>query len=327
MFSATSLEAQKLISVSIGKMNASRVTRTGASLHKSLLVATVLHKARNVYFEEERERVAKIAPVEVTVTPVCHLNNPHLNVNTLNSRDNKENSRSECREDEVAIPECVSEQSKLPLAEANTDYNVTHTTNTTTTVTSVTNSSTVTTTSLSQSSRKRRRVSDQETAAAVSSILPKRLRSELKVESFASNRPIDATKSFPNDALQASSIEFNNNDTALMEETSLIKTSIEISIACGDLHSRLEANPETESAERPAGSSERKSSRSSSSSSEDSDSDDDASSDTSNNCEEMEVDQLTSLVSYFSFSQSQKQSEFCLSPIHPTGPHTVALTA
>uniref|UniRef100_A0A6A7FNF9 LisH domain-containing protein C1711.05-like n=2 Tax=Hirondellea gigas TaxID=1518452 RepID=A0A6A7FNF9_9CRUS len=185
IFSPQSLEAQKLISVSIGKINASRVTRTGSSLHKSLLVASVLHKARNVYLDEERERAASYPqcpplPSELTITtPVCRVNHS----DDINNNNDKEN-RMACREDEVALPDRVGEESRLPLGEANTGNNVTHTTNTTTTVTSITNTTTITTTSTSQVSRKRRRVSDQETAAAISSILPKRLRSELREESL-----------------------------------------------------------------------------------------------------------------------------------------------
>lgn len=319
MFSATSLEAQKLISVSITKMNASRITRTGASLHRSLLVATVLHKARNIYFEEERERAARFPcpPPEVTVTPVCHLNNPHLNVNTLNnttttSKDKDTADSSKC-EDDVATPEGVSEQSKLPLAEANTDNNITHTTNTTTTVTCVTNSSTVTTSSCSSGSRKRRRVSDQETAAAVSSILPKRLRSELKDTSDSDNSSDEenSTKEFYSE----SSISSDRVNYSYTEDSHVENKST-------DVDSRLNDSVAQDEPTSPDGKS------SSGSSSEDSDSDEDSSSDTStSSVEEMEVDKLTSLVSYFSFSQSQKKSEYRLSPIHSNGPHIVALTA
>ncbi|XP_071526663.1 uncharacterized protein [Panulirus ornatus] len=50
--SRVGLEAQKLINISLGKMAASRVGRSGASLHKSLLVASVLQRARHVILEE-----------------------------------------------------------------------------------------------------------------------------------------------------------------------------------------------------------------------------------------------------------------------------------
>lgn len=45
-------EAQRLIGVSLAKIAQSRVSRGGVSLHKNLLVATVLQKARYVFMEE-----------------------------------------------------------------------------------------------------------------------------------------------------------------------------------------------------------------------------------------------------------------------------------
>lgn len=49
---AVSMETQRLISVSLGKIAQSRGQRGGINLHKNLLVATVLHKARNAYMIE-----------------------------------------------------------------------------------------------------------------------------------------------------------------------------------------------------------------------------------------------------------------------------------
>lgn len=45
-------EAQKLISISLAKIAQSRTQRGGVSLHKNLLVATVLQKARYIFMEE-----------------------------------------------------------------------------------------------------------------------------------------------------------------------------------------------------------------------------------------------------------------------------------
>lgn len=45
-------EAQRLISISLTKIAASRCIRGGISLHKNLLVATVLQKARYIFMEE-----------------------------------------------------------------------------------------------------------------------------------------------------------------------------------------------------------------------------------------------------------------------------------
>ncbi|GAB0099516.1 myb-like protein K [Sergentomyia squamirostris] len=45
-------EAQRLIGISLGKIAQSRMERGGISLHKNLLVATVLQKARIIFMEE-----------------------------------------------------------------------------------------------------------------------------------------------------------------------------------------------------------------------------------------------------------------------------------
>jgi hypothetical protein len=49
---AMATEAQRLISISLAKIAASRCVRGGVSLHKNLLVATVLQKARYLFMEE-----------------------------------------------------------------------------------------------------------------------------------------------------------------------------------------------------------------------------------------------------------------------------------
>jgi len=288
MYSPVSLEAQKLITMSIGKINASRVTRAGNSLHKSLLVASVLQRARNVYLDEERERSLRYpqcppSPPQVTVTPV-----------TPSHTSPSENS--DCGEKESNMFECsgVSERVGVMSAEGS---NITKTTTTTTTVTSLSN----TTTTCTSTSRKRRRVSEQETAAAVSSILPKRLRRE--------------------------------DDEECPEMTPLPYTTADDDVATTPLRqttSPTHRDSPAPSTEDPTPSS---SEEELSASSEDSDSDEDSASDTSTSSSgdednEMQVDQLTSLVSYFSFNKVQKQKDY-LTPIHQTQSSTpiVALTA
>lgn len=305
MFSPVSIEAQKLITVSIGKINASRVTRSGASLHRSLLVASVLHKARNVYLEEERERAARYCPPspELTVTPVCH---QPQDIRVNNDDSDNRICDDMCREDEVITPD-NSDENRLPRAEAYTE-NVTNTTNTTTTVTAVTNTCTSTTSSSSNSRiRKRRRVSDQETAAAISSILPKRLRSENREEAHSSCDTSYQSYTYSERLTADSDSDVVNSDASDRLSPANAVTPSDESDSDGDAVTPP-ATPSDES---------------------DSDGEEPAA-DTSNNSEEeMEVDQLTSLVSYFSFSQTQqKPSDYCLSPLHgQNGPHIVALTA
>jgi len=297
--SPMSLEAQKLISVSIGKINASRVTRTGSSLHKSLLVASVLHKARNVYLDEEREKAMRFSqcppiPPQVTVTPVLpsipqtDSSDPDRSTSNSPVGDNGNNRLQPelTIENNAALPDRI--ENRLPAAEANTGNNVTRTTTTTTTVTSFSNISTTTTTSDSISGRKRRRISDQETEAAISSILPKKLRTDESLEERV--------------------------DISLSE-----KLSEEVSSQVAAAAAAGEEEEETSIEDKELNVS-----------SEDSDSDnEDSASDTSTSSgsgDEMEVDKLTSLVSYFSFSKSQKQNEFCIEPIHSSTP-ILALTA
>ncbi|KAJ8892117.1 hypothetical protein PR048_004697 [Dryococelus australis] len=50
-------EAQRLISISLTKIAQSRAQRGGVSLHKNLLVATVLQKARYIFMEEAYQMV------------------------------------------------------------------------------------------------------------------------------------------------------------------------------------------------------------------------------------------------------------------------------
>lgn len=49
---STTVDAQRLIAMSLGKIHASRGQRGGINLHKNLLVAGVLHKARSLYMVE-----------------------------------------------------------------------------------------------------------------------------------------------------------------------------------------------------------------------------------------------------------------------------------
>ncbi|XP_048776630.1 immediate early response gene 2 protein-like [Ostrea edulis] len=52
-----STEAQRLMALSLGKIAASRQQRGGINLHKNLLVASVLHKARTAYMMENLQTV------------------------------------------------------------------------------------------------------------------------------------------------------------------------------------------------------------------------------------------------------------------------------
>ncbi|XP_066159200.1 immediate early response gene 5-like protein [Euwallacea fornicatus] len=63
-------EAQRLIGISLTKIAQSRSYRGGVSLHKNLLVATVLQKARYIFMEEAYNMVHFHAPVPVQPRPI-----------------------------------------------------------------------------------------------------------------------------------------------------------------------------------------------------------------------------------------------------------------
>ena len=56
------MEAQRIISLSLGKIAQSRGRRTGVDLHKNLLVSTVLHRAKNVILLENYTNSVKSRP-------------------------------------------------------------------------------------------------------------------------------------------------------------------------------------------------------------------------------------------------------------------------
>ncbi|XP_008193848.3 uncharacterized protein LOC103313143 [Tribolium castaneum] len=63
-------EAQRLIGISLTKIAQSRSHRGGVSLHKNLLVATVLQKARYIFMEEAYNMVHYQPPAPVQARPV-----------------------------------------------------------------------------------------------------------------------------------------------------------------------------------------------------------------------------------------------------------------
>lgn len=68
-------ESQRLIAVSLGKIAASRSQKGGINLHKNLLVATVLHKARTAYMVQHYNR-QRAAAAAVGVQGVPQVNQP-----------------------------------------------------------------------------------------------------------------------------------------------------------------------------------------------------------------------------------------------------------
>ncbi|XP_069120913.1 immediate early response gene 5-like protein [Argopecten irradians] len=102
-------EAQRLITVSLGKIQASRSQRGGINLHKNLLVACVLHKARTAYMMDNlqtmllnRKAQAESKPVESSppATQISTNNTSPCSTNTTSvvvraSRDATKRSHEE----------------------------------------------------------------------------------------------------------------------------------------------------------------------------------------------------------------------------------------
>jgi len=169
--SRAGLEAQKLISISLGKMAASRVGRTGASLHKSLLVASVLHRARHVFLEESyhlhraqhpEAYVVHPTPVYAPMPPTPPPTTYEPEAAEAEDKENvacepEESSQQPVVEEAAPVPTTPSEPARTPLQENNSSN---------TRVAAL---------------KRRRCVSEQETQDAVSSILPKKAKT-CKVE-------------------------------------------------------------------------------------------------------------------------------------------------
>ncbi|KAK6196400.1 hypothetical protein SNE40_001633 [Patella caerulea] len=134
MASALPTDAQRIVSLSIGKIASSRSQRGGINLHKNLLVASVLHKARTSYMMENyhsllaakkiqnteqqqdilKEQDARDEPMKnSTQNAVTHIRHESrmesgshgeedFSVSPLNE-NNKENSRPVCFSENQAV--------------------------------------------------------------------------------------------------------------------------------------------------------------------------------------------------------------------------------
>jgi len=153
-------EAQKLITISMAKIAQSRSQKGGVSLHKNLLVATVLQKARYIFMEEayhmvhsaSNECYAAPAPVSHQV----HQQQPHYQLVALTAEEAGVAGQADQESEEAASTDRACNRNQCP-------------------------SSTSTYLDLDKPTvvhrvvrcLKRRRVGEWETEEAVQSILPK----------------------------------------------------------------------------------------------------------------------------------------------------------
>ena len=308
----TGHEAHKLISISLGKIAASRCRRSGSSLHKSLLVASVLHKARFVYFEEahqnglccppsiqqaqHEEDLNSLGPQACAAIPII----PEVSVTpvSVSETDNEENDFPTSESTSTTLESSVHENE----GEDTLDYSYSNCSNK--------NSLIIT--------RKRcRDTSDQEIEAAVSSILPKRLKSNLSDEEDLEechielcSTPSEYCSSCNNDS---SSIQIINNDSYSVDdkephviiEPANINSDYLCSF-CGSKNSDCQCSDHSNS--------------------------DEGEEEDYDLCNSMEVDHITSLVSIFSFNSQQTSSDqLCSTQVlqqeSAVGLPVVALTA
>lgn len=189
-------EAQRLIGISLTKIAQSRANRGGVSLHKNLLVATVLQKARYIFMEEAYNMVHYQSP---TPTPAPSRSNSQEDLVALTAEEAGIDSMplgedvEEASNLEFLQPSCVKcaenqdKENQPPFVVSNNSSNVSNNTNNnnsnnaTSEVTYLdldkTQNSVLRERSLTSPCLKRRRaITDWETEEAVQSILPKKIK-------------------------------------------------------------------------------------------------------------------------------------------------------
>lgn len=240
-------EAQRLIGISLAKIAQSRCGRGGVSLHKNLLVATVLQKARFIFMEEAYHMVhGHYLQANKFLEPDIDIQDDPTD--TLSTND----SIDECELDDIFDSPASSigkdEDSSEDFSEelCNKENNPPETT---------TNSSNLvyldldkhiqkasqeqaaaeqTTTNESSGSNKRRReISEWETEEAVLSILPKKIKSDA-VDSCSETDSIYSADDdiFLSDRISSSNNNNNNNNSNSTNDddnTAAINLSVNVS--------------------------------------------------------------------------------------------------
>lgn len=110
-----STEAQRLMALSLGKIAASRQQRGGINLHKNLLVASVLHKARTAYMMENLQTVLanRRAQAEAREQSKKELK---CQISTASS-ENTTNSKDSCTRDASSEVKRLRTENETPIHE------------------------------------------------------------------------------------------------------------------------------------------------------------------------------------------------------------------
>lgn len=223
-------EAQRLIGISLAKIAQSRCGRGGVSLHKNLLVATVLQKARYIFMEEAYHMVQghylhatnKFLEPEIDVTPTVNDDDDN---NELDDILNAPVSSIGKDEDSEACDKENNPPDTTGLTYFDLDINRIQSRTLSSTETpptsspeSVSNNSSSSSnnsssSSSSNSSQKRRReITEHETEEAVLSILPKRIKADVistDTSSSSSSDDSDTESLLNDDEFAATSLSEN----------------------------------------------------------------------------------------------------------------------
>ena len=109
-------EAHRLIALSLGKIAASRQQRGGINLHKNLLVASVLHKARTAYMMENLQTVLANRKAQSEAKDIA-LQRQKSQLSTENSTQlNSTNSKDNARHDAPSDAKRSRVESETPKA-------------------------------------------------------------------------------------------------------------------------------------------------------------------------------------------------------------------
>lgn len=168
-------EAQRLIGISLTKIAQSRSHRGGVSLHKNLLVATVLQKARYIFMEEAAYNMVHFqSPVPIQTRPapeqdLVGLTAEEAGLEQIGLPDEIQESSSSSEFLQPTCVKCAESQDK----ENHPPYNSSELTY----LDLDKSSNVLRERSNSPSLKRRRAVGEWETEEAVQSILPKRSRS------------------------------------------------------------------------------------------------------------------------------------------------------
>ncbi|XP_019867458.1 uncharacterized protein LOC109596366 [Aethina tumida] len=214
-------EAQRLIGISLTKIAQSRSHRGGVSLHKNLLVATVLQKARYIFMEEAYNMVHCQPPTPIQIRPVPEEDLVGLTVEEAGLEatglpDDLQESSGSDNLQEFLQPSCV----KCANNQDKENHPPSYHSNSELTYLDLDKSNNVLRERCNSPSLKRRRaVAEWETEEAVQSILPKRSKQDEETDDsvFLDDAALlsDAVSKEVAEAERSQQQEVNNGGSAM----------------------------------------------------------------------------------------------------------------